>query len=101
MLLKNDTLYCASVGDSRAVLATSTIPVVLPAPTAHIKDDFKILNQIRKRRSCKTSKKLQSVQLTRDQKPEDPEEAERIIKSGGRVQRLVDEQGKYVGPFRV
>lgn len=44
---------------------------------------------------------VQAVQLTRDQKPEDPEELVRIIKSGGRVQRTVDENGNRVGPFRV
>jgi serine/threonine protein phosphatase PrpC len=41
------------------------------------------------------------VQLTKDQKPDDPEEMERIISNGGRVEQLKDHNGQGIGPFRV
>lgn len=41
------------------------------------------------------------MQLTKDQKPEDSEEMARLIESGARVKRLVDEEGNRVGPYRV
>jgi hypothetical protein len=42
-----------------------------------------------------------SQPLTRDQKPEDKVEMERIIASGGRVTKAVDEAGNPVGPYKV
>jgi len=60
-----------------------------------------VLDEVRKRRSSVVSPEIKAIQLTKDQKPEDPEELMRIIKSGGRVQRTVDENGNRIGPFRV
>lgn len=40
------------------------------------------------------------VQLTKDQKPEDPDEYARILKNGGIIKRIND-NGKQIGPFRV
>ena len=62
---------CANVGDSRAVLA-------------------------RKTGSC-----LTALPLSRDQKPDVPEEKQRIIDYGGRVEAIMDEDGQPVGPPRV
>ena len=39
--------------------------------------------------------------LSRDHKPSIREEAERIIKSGGRIRPMIDEDGCFVGPLRV
>lgn len=96
-----DYIYCASVGDSRAILATSCPPNVLPAPPAVIGEDRKMLEEVKKRRNSIANPSIHAVQLTRDQKPEDPEELSRIIKSGGRVQQLTDEVGNRIGPYRV
>lgn len=40
------------------------------------------------------------VQLTKDQKPEDPDEYARILSHGGIIKRL-SENNKQIGPFRV
>ena len=39
--------------------------------------------------------------LSRDHKPDIKEEADRIIKQGGRIRPMIDEDGCYVGPMRV
>ena len=39
--------------------------------------------------------------LSHDAKPDLPREKERIIKCGGEVEKMVDEKGLGVGPFRV
>ena len=39
--------------------------------------------------------------LSRDHKPNIKEEADRIIKSGGRIRPMIDEDGYFVGPLRV
>lgn len=39
--------------------------------------------------------------LTKDHKPGNPEEQQRIIASNGRVERLIDEDGEPMGPARV
>jgi len=97
----NGSLYCASVGDSRAIVATSHPPEILPAPPAIIGEDRKLLEEVKERRRSFVSPLLQAVQLTRDQKPDDPDELARITKCGGRVQQLVDEYGNKIGPYRV
>lgn len=42
-----------------------------------------------------------ALQLTKDQKPEDPEELQRLLSAGARVKRLVDDFGNRIGPYRV
>ena len=49
----------------------------------------------------KKSNKFISENLSRDHKPTIPEEAERILKVGGRIRPMRDEDGEYIGPLRV
>lgn len=95
------TIYCGSVGDSRGIIATTIQPDVLPAPPANLGEEREILAGVKQRRKSFVETQIHSVQLTRDQKPEDPEELQRIVKCGGRVQRLTDNLGNKIGPYRV
>ena len=67
-------LICANIGDSRAVVG----------------------------RYDKRLKKWLSVNLSRDHKPTEEDEARRILKKGGRIKPFIDEEtGGEVGPPRV
>ena len=88
----------ACIGDSRAVLGTQILPIVMPVTeidSAHTE----YLAEVKESRKLPCT--LYSVQLTKDQKPELPEEHARIVDKGGRVQQLLDENGKKIGPYRV
>ncbi|DBA92289.1 TPA: hypothetical protein ACH3X2_003716 [Trebouxia sp. C0005] len=70
--LKGKTLTTAWVGDSRGVMGRT-----------------------------KKGGGYEAVPLTKDHKPTAPEEKARIVATNGRVERLVDEMGQPIGPFRV
>ena len=70
-------LICSNVGDSRAILIYTTE-----------KDDTKL----------STAKVFE---LSKDQKPDLPEEKKRIYKMGGIVDQMLDSKGRRGGPFRV
>lgn len=42
-----------------------------------------------------------SHSLSRDHKPNDPDESKRIISSGGKIEAYKDQNGNYIGPERV
>ena len=65
-------LICPNVGDSRAVIG----------------------------RYNKENKIYESIELTRDHKPIEEDEARRIIENDGRIQPFTDE-GEFIGPQRV
>jgi serine/threonine protein phosphatase PrpC len=71
VLILRNKLYCANVGDSRAVLAR------------------------------KEPRRWAEVELSRDHKPEIPEEKKRIEMNGGRVEAYQDDDGQPFGPTRV
>jgi len=60
-----------------------TAPDVLPAPPANLGQEREILAKVKQKRKSFIDHTVNSVQLTRDQKPEDPEELQRILKAGG------------------
>ena len=70
-------LICSNVGDSRAILIYTSE-----------ENDSKL-----------SSAKV--FELSKDQKPELPEEKKRIYKMGGVVDQMLDSKGRRNGPFRV
>jgi serine/threonine protein phosphatase PrpC len=96
--INQEKIIAASVGDSRGVLAA------LPDPSLVMKQSQEKTfpkKGGKYRRPIVPTRHLAAVQLTIDQKPNHQEEMERIIKSGGRVSRLTDEQGNRIGPYRI
>ena len=71
----NDKLICANVGDSRAIL---------------IFDD-----------NTNNNYNQGIYLLSEDHVPESPQEYQRIINSGGMVDKFTDQNGNKIGPFRV
>ncbi|CAD8089739.1 unnamed protein product [Paramecium primaurelia] len=61
--------------------------------TANVGDSRAIL--------CKFDQVWQIVPLTRDHKPDDPEEMKTIVDAGGRVEQQKDFNWNPIGPFRV
>jgi len=71
-VLINNTLHVANIGDSRAVMA---------------------------RRN--NSGQIEAIPMSKDQKPDDPEEKKRILDAGGRVAPLPGLENEDCGPLRV
>ena len=69
--LKANKMFIANIGDSRAIL-------------------IKKNNNIYK-----------FQQLSRDHKPSEEDEAQRILNSGGEIQKIEDENGNETGPLRI
>lgn len=102
LLYCKETVYFSSVGDSRGILATSHPPDILAATQPPRGEDKALLQEIKVRRSvAPPENELIAVQMTVDQKPEDPQELARIKQAGGVVMRLEDDSGMRVGPYRV
>jgi serine/threonine protein phosphatase PrpC len=84
VLIIGNKLWCANVGDSRAMLAR------LVDNTA----------------DTRNKKQWMAVALSRDHKPDNPDELQRILKAGGRVDSYrgnldIDEYNHPLGPARV
>lgn len=93
MYINSEGYHVASVGDSRAILATlpqadSPIEVPPASPNKYV-------------RTIDPIRQLKSVALSIDQKPNHELELARIESCGGKVQQLTDDHGNKVGPFRV
>jgi len=101
VLIHDESIHTACVGDSRAVLGTSSPPTVVLAEQPPRGEGREVLERVKRRRSVSIDRQMIAVQLTKDQKPEDPDEMERIQRMGGVVRRLMDETGRSIGPWRV
>ncbi|CAG9335669.1 unnamed protein product [Blepharisma stoltei] len=94
VLFTSTGIHVGSVGDSRAVLSTipkTNTPYQVPAASYY--NRFK--------RPVLPLRILKAIPLTIDQKPNHFDELKRIIASGGFVERVKDEIGNEIGPFRV
>lgn len=80
VLIQGRILYCANVGDSRSLLARQIYDPVNKSTALN---------------------KWMAIAISRDHKPDNPEESKRIYASGGRVQAYQDENGNPAGPARV
>ncbi len=72
LYIKDHRLFVLNVGDSRAVAGIKTL-----------------------------IKNWESEPLSKDHKPENPEEKQRILNAGGRIDKLKDHKGNECGPTRV
>ena len=82
-------LIIANLGDSRCILGKCIE-----------KQDFEEKDEIIGEKN-KINTKWVAENLSRDHKPTIPEEAERILKVGGRIRPMKDEDGEFIGPMRV
>ena len=71
--LKANKIFIANIGDSRAIMVKKN----------------------------SNSNKYTYQQLSRDHKPTEEDEAQRIISAGGEIQRIEDENGNWTGPLRI
>lgn len=72
VFLLGNVLFCANVGDSRCVIGRYD-----------------------------NEKRIKPLQISRDHKPDDPEEKVRILQNGGRVDCFKNDENENVGPARV
>ena len=82
-----EKLIIANIGDSRVVLGKCI--------------EKKDQNQFEKIFDIDNKTKWVAKNLSRDHKPTIQEEAQRIIKKGGRIRPMKDEDGEFIGPLRV
>lgn len=73
VLFSNERLFCANVGDSRALLGKYN----------------------------RTAAKWECIPLSRDHKPIEVDEAKRISRYGGRIDQYQQSDGTRVGPLRI
>ena len=76
-VLTESALFMANLGDTRAVLSTTSHSLAYGRNS------------------------IVSQQLTQEHRPEYTQEFNRITEHGGRVQKLLDLQGRQIGPYRV
>lgn len=92
IVLNSDGVFVASLGDSRAILAT------LPKDKAKISIPYSCAPF---KRVIHPSRILSALPLTVDQKPNHEDELKRIRRAGGVVERVTNDIGSPIGPYRV
>lgn len=101
-LISATGMHVAAVGDSRAVLGTTQLPSFPCIQQSVRAEDKQLLDRVSCMRDCACPEtEVMPLQLSRDQKPDDPSEAKRISASGGEIRKSEDEDGKEGGPMRV
>jgi hypothetical protein len=86
-------IHAGSVGDSKAILAT--------LPKDNSQAVFPSYKSSPFKRPVRPTRNLNAVPLTAEQKPNHEEELKRIRAAGGVVEKLADDLGRPVGPYRV
>ena len=91
-------LIIANLGDSRCILGKC-----IEKENFEEKDEIIGEKNEKKEKIEKIKKNLKWIakSLSKDHKPTVPEEAERILKIGGRIRPMKDEDGDFIGPMRV
>jgi serine/threonine protein phosphatase PrpC len=79
--INDQELYTANIGDSRAIIGTYEVG----------KSNF----------GCKVGIVIEGRDITRDHKPDEADEAARILSNGGRIDSFKGPEGEDVGPLRV
>ena len=92
LVVNSAGIHVGSLGDSRAVLAS------IPKDNTGIPLPF---SDMPYRRPVAPSRLLNALALTIDQKPNHEEELSRIRRSGGIVERVTNDMGLPIGPYRV
>ena len=86
VFIKDFSLFCANIGDSRAFMGRQLSGKQL------LKQNIPLSEQ---------GKHWMAIALTRDHKPDERDESARILHCGGRIMSYQDEHGNKVGPARV
>lgn len=100
VLLTPTSIFSCNIGDSRAVLGTGTSPGVNSITRSHLLSNQEF-SKAKFVRSQNYSRYLMPHQLSKDHKPNDPEESRRVCEMGGKVDRNYNSSGIAVGPFRI
>ena len=79
--INDQELYTANIGDSRAIIGT------YEAGKSNLK--------------CKVGVVIEGRDVTRDHKPDEADEAARILSNGGRIESFKGLEGEDIGPLRV
>ena len=90
LFIENGIVYCASIGDSRAIIGSLSSVADVP-----------IIRKNKYFRKVVCDRKFKAVQISIDQKPELADELYRIRMAGGVVEKYSDGLGRNIGPFRV
>ena len=98
VFIYQERVLCFNVGDSRAICLQQ-----VKTPFSSSKEESQELKLLPKLSHVQPHEEYEwkVVPLSDDQKPDRPDEKERILKFGGRVFAQTNEEGEELGPVRV